>query len=108
MEAILNNNLIKDCPVTTSDYRTVVDIYGVNLGSVRGKMAKVRPGHVRTGVITPLSDSILDLHVSVTLCADIFYVDDDMYLRTVYRKISFVTTSYVNSRKYNMLLPVLI
>ena len=108
MEAILNNNLIKDCPVTTSDYKRAVDIYGVNLGSVRGKMVRVRSGHVTTDVITPLPDSIFDLHVSVTLFTEIFYIDDDMYLGTVYRKTIFVTASYVNSRKYNVLLPVLI
>ena len=69
---------------------------------------RMRPGHVRTDVITPLPDSILDLHVSVTLCLDIFYVDGDMYLGTVSRKITFVTATYVESRKYKVLLPVLI
>ena len=40
MDAMLNNNLIKDCPVTPSDYRRAVDIYGVDLGSVRGKTVR--------------------------------------------------------------------
>ena len=108
MEAMLNNNLIKDCPVTPSDYRRAVDIYGVDLESVRGKTARVRPGHVRMDVITPLPDSILDLYVSVTLCADIFYVNGDMCLGTVSRRITFVTATYMDSRKYKVLLPVLI
>ena len=108
MEDMLNNNLIKYCPVTPSDYRKAVDIYGVDMGSVRGKTVRVRPGHVRTDVITPLPVSISDLHVSVTLCADIFYVDGDMYLGTLSRKITFVTAIYVNSRKYKALLPVLV
>ena len=56
MEAMLNNNLIKNCPVTPSDNRRVVDIYGVNLESVRGKTARVRPVHVRTDIINPLPD----------------------------------------------------
>ena len=108
METMLSDNLIKDCSVTHSDCRRAVDVYGANFGSVREKTIRVRPGHVRTDVINPLPNSILDLHISVTLCADIFYVNGDMYLGTVSRKIKFVTASYVDNRKYNVLLPVLI
>ena len=50
----------------------------------------------------------MDLHISVTFNADIFYVDSDMHLGTVFRKIIFMTASYVDSRKYNVLLSVLI
>ena len=107
MNFILSNNLIKNCPVTTNDYRRAVDIYGVYLGLVRGKTVRVRSVHLRTDIITPLPDKPLELHVLVPLCANFVYINSDICLETVSRKITLVTVFHVERRKYHVLLPVL-
>ena len=44
---MIDNNSIKNCPVTRLDIKMVEDIYGVNPNMVKGKMVWKQPEHVR-------------------------------------------------------------
>ena len=60
-KSILTHNLIKDCSLTVNDHRRAVVIYGLDLGSVKGKTVRFKPGYVRTNVIVPVPAVILEL-----------------------------------------------
>ena len=58
-KSILTHNLIKDCSLTVDDHRRVVVIYGLDLGAVKGKTVRFKPGYVRTNVIVLVPAVIL-------------------------------------------------
>ena len=58
----LDNNLIRDCPITASDVHYANKIYGTDLGSLKGKMVRKQPNSVPTPIIMPLPASIQTLH----------------------------------------------
>ena len=43
---IVKQNLLKNCPVTTEGIMVAEDIFGPNLGSLKGKMARCGGKHV--------------------------------------------------------------
>ena len=61
-ESMITYNVLRDCPVTVYDYRRALDINGVDLGVVKGKMVRHKLGHVRTDIIMPVPDGILTNH----------------------------------------------
>jgi len=73
-EFILNNNLIRNCPVTVDDARRAVTIYGPDVPALKGKAVKSEPVRVPTSAPGTVPVPILGDHGNVTLCADFFFV----------------------------------
>ena len=64
----------KGCPITQADIHVAKDIYGPNLGSLKGKTVDRPNPHVSTGV-DPVPHEILKLHKSITICIDIMFIN---------------------------------
>jgi len=89
---------LRNCPVTTESVRLAHDIFGPNLGSLKGKTVYRPSRHVRAGV-DPVPPDTLRRHRNVTLAIDIMFVNKIPFLVTVSRNIRFVTVTDLANRQ---------
>jgi hypothetical protein len=98
-ESILRNNLIRNCPVTPADAKRALTIYGPDIAALKGKTTRCDASpRVPTFEAVPLPPPILEHHMDVTLCVDLFFVQGLVFLHTISRKIGFRTVSYITDR----------
>ena len=95
---IVENNLILNCPITRDDILVAEDIFGPNLGSLKGKTPhraspRVRPDQQQ------IPPGIMERYRDVTLCIGIMYVNGVPFLVTISRHIKFGTVEVLKNRK---------
>ena len=78
---------LRNCPVTKEDVQAADDIFGLNLGSLKGKTVWCPNKHVQAGS-SAVPQCILEIHWDVVLSMDIMFVN----------KIPFLVTSSCNIR----------
>ena len=89
---------LKGCSITRGDVIAAEDIFGPNLGALKGKTVS-RPGqHVRTG-IDPVPHEILKTHRSIALAIDIMFVNSVAFLLTTSRNLKFGTVEALENRQ---------
>jgi hypothetical protein len=103
MERILDNNLLSNCPVTTSDIARAEDIFGPDLGSLKGKTVRQTPGSVNVKNID-IPPYILENYGNVTLAADIMFINRLAFLVTISRNMKFSTCEFLKDMKANTIL----
>ena len=89
---------LKGCPVTKADVKAAEDIYGPNLGALKGKTVARPNPHVPAGVDqgpTP----IMDMHHSVTLAIDVMFINKIAFLITTSRNLKFGTVEAITNRQ---------
>lgn len=101
---ILDNNRIKNCPLTYDDAKRALQIYGPDERVLQGKTRKKKSKHVISFDAIPIPSDIANDHGDVTLCADIFYVNKEKYFHTISRNIKFRTIAPIKTRKKDVLL----
>src|SRR5210317_2306219 len=69
---MIDNCLLPNCPVTRQDVLAAEDIFGPNLGILKGKTTRRKGGRVQMETI-PLPIEIKERYQTVTLCADIMF-----------------------------------
>ena len=87
---VIQDNQIKDCPVTVQDVDNAHKIWGKNVAALKGKTTRKKPIHVAAGFVK-VPRELLRLHRDVTLTADIFFVSKIPFFLTLSRKICFTT-----------------
>ena len=87
-----------DCPLTTADVRAANNIFGKNLGSLKGKTVHRSNPHVQTN-LHPVPPCILQLHSEFTLAIDIMFVNKIPFLVTTSCKIHFGTVEALPNRQ---------
>jgi hypothetical protein len=95
-----------NCPVNAADITAAEDIYGTNLGSLRGKTVHRPNSHIQTGV-DGVPPEIMLLHREVTLAVDIMFINAVPFFITVSRNIKFGTVHCVSDRKIPTVLKAL-
>jgi hypothetical protein len=100
---IINKTLLKDCPVTEQDVRNAELIFGPNLGSIKGKTGRSSSTPV-LGEYHALPSSILTTYKNVTLCVDIMFINQIIFLITLSRKLNFGTVEVLQNRKATTIL----
>jgi len=88
---------LNDCPITVHDVTRANSIYGPDLKALRGKTVRNAPEHVQPDYVEIPKDFLL-LHRSVTLVADVMFVNNVPFLITMSRGIKFITVEHVKSR----------
>mmetsp|Transcript_36995 Transcript_36995/g.52267 ORF Transcript_36995/g.52267 Transcript_36995/m.52267 type:complete len:1117 (-) Transcript_36995:618-3968(-) len=95
---IVENNRLKDCPVTRGDVLAAEDMFGPNVGSLKGKTVRCSGKEVR-GKYMDVPRSIMEQYKDVTLCVDIMFVNAIPFLVTIGRNVPFRTITVLRSRQ---------
>ena len=94
---IVDNNLLLNCPITPKDVLAAEDIFGPNLGSLKGKT--VRRSHATTDTPTvAIPPAIYERYKNVTLAIDIMFVNKIPFLVTISLGIGFGTVQHLRSQ----------
>jgi hypothetical protein len=94
---IVEGGMLSNCPITRADIVAAEDIFGLNLGPLKGKTVRRKNTHVPS-LVSDVPYDIIKTHRDVTLCFDIMFVNKVAFLVTVSRKIRFGTTEIIMSR----------
>ena len=94
---IIDKNLIANCPVTREDVMAAEDIFGPNLGSLKGKTVR-RPPLPIEQMVTAVPQDILSKHNRVVIAADIVYVNEVPLLLSISHHLKFGTVTHLKSR----------
>ena len=89
-KGMVRANMIPNCPIDVNDIANARDIWGPDLASIRGKMVTTNTSTSGGGVC---GSAKVDDHrnKTVTLAADVIFVDGTGFLMTVLRNIKFIT-----------------
>jgi hypothetical protein len=101
---MLTHGLIKNTSVTADDATRATDLYGPDIGSLKGKTVRTTPKAVRLPAILPLPDEIKHRHRIITLCADVCHVDGLRFLTTISRHLHFGSIEYMPSLEHSHVL----
>ena len=74
-KGMVSNNLVPNWPITSSDISNARAIFGPDLPSAQGKMVQRAPAPV-VGDYVAVPHSLVDVNKTVTLVADVFFVDN--------------------------------
>ena len=93
-KGLVSNNMITNCPITTAAITNARNIFGKDLASVRGKTVRWAPAPV-VGDYVVVPKGVIERNNTVTLAADVFFVDGIAFLLTVSRNIKFITAKHM-------------
>ena len=101
----VTNNLLPNCPVTKRDIVAAEDIFGPDVGSLKGKTVRRPPLKVNTDqTYTPLPPSVFERYQVVTLCADVMHVNGIAFFVSRSRNIRFGTVEAIANKNAATLL----
>lgn len=87
---IIRNGLLPNCPISVDDITAAEDIFGPNVGNLKGKTVR-KPSHRVTGVHIPIPPHIMSKYRDVTLAGDTMFINKMPFLVTLSRHIRFGT-----------------
>ena len=93
-KGMVRGNTINNCPVSTVGISNTREIFGPDLASMRGKTVGVTLKPV-VGDYVSVPRSIIEQNKTVTLAADIFFLDGIAFLMTVARQIKFIMVEHI-------------
>jgi hypothetical protein len=95
---IVEKNLLPNCPISRRDIMIAEDIFGPDVGSLKGKTMRSMPNKVRPGLVD-IPANLLSQYCDVTICADIMFVNKIPFLVTISRSIKFGTAEMLANRQ---------
>jgi hypothetical protein len=99
---MVSSNMIKNCPVISTDVANANTIFGPDLATLKGKTVRITPPPVATDYVQ-ISKEIISLNRNVTLAIDIVFVNGLPFLVSISQKIKFTTVEYLIGRKQHHL-----
>ncbi len=93
-KGMVSGNLIKNCPIMTTNNTNARTIFGPDLASIQGKTVQWMPVPVVADYVT-VPCLLVEQNKVVTMAADVFFVDGMAFLITVLCRIKFITTEHV-------------
>ena len=95
---IVRHNLLPNCPITVADINAAEDIFGPDLGSLKGKTVRRSPHKVNTNDIVRIPLVVHERYREVTICGDIMHVNGQPILATISRHLRFGTMEALTSK----------
>jgi hypothetical protein len=95
---ILNNNLLPNIPISSNDITTAEDIFGPDIGSLKGKTTRKIPEAIQ-GELLLIPTDIFTKYRMVTIALDIRYVNNIPFLVLISRHLRFGTTDGLKNLK---------
>ena len=89
---------LKGYPLTKADIQAAEDIYGPNLGALKGKTVDCPNPHVPAGV-DHVPTSIMEVHHSVTLAIDVMFINKVAFLITTSCNLKFGIVEAISNRQ---------
>jgi predicted component of viral defense system (DUF524 family) len=102
----INENYIKNCPITRQDAINADAILGQDLGSIKGKTTHRKLERV-SGNTVNMPKEILQQYRAITLCVDIMFINKIPFLLSISRNIKFITGTALNNRKAKSIITAL-
>jgi Zinc knuckle len=95
---IVNLNQLKNCPVSEIYIHIAKNLFGPNLGSLKGKTVR-RSGVTIVRDHVNIPQSIFEKYRALTLCIDIMFVNRIALLVTIFQKLKFGTVEVIPNCK---------
>jgi len=94
----VDKNLIPNCLVTRQDILRAEDIFGLNIGSIKGKTTYTTQEHVKVQS-QDIPQEIMEKHGKVILAIDIMFINKIPFVMTMSHNIHFGTAELVKDIK---------
>ena len=89
---------LRDAKVTRADIDAADDIFGPNIGALRGKTVRRPNLHVQSGV-DAVPHEVIKLHKHITLTIDLMFVNNLPFFVTKSRDLHFTTIEFMKNRQ---------
>ena len=101
MRHMVHKNVIKDSPITSRDLSITYKMLGRSIHTFQGKRTRKRNEavEVEEAFSIPVPPTIKQYYASITLCADIMFVNKIPILASVSRNIHYSTATVLQSAK---------
>ena len=100
---IIDEKLLANCPVTRRDVEIAEEIFGPDVGSLKGKTVR-RGGQRVTTHMVDIPATILTHYRNVTLACDIMFINKIPFFVTMSRHLRFCTAENITNQKQKTLL----
>lgn len=101
---VVQNNLIRNCPITVGDIKRSHAIYGPPIPPIKGRTRYEESARVREQEVVQIPTELYDDLKDVTLCMDFHFVNGIAVFHTISRKIVYRTVSFPNTRSKNSIM----
>lgn len=103
MRQILSKKKLLNFEVAEDDVRNALNIYGPDLGSLKGKTTRRSEPHVKLKT-RPIPPEIMKCHREVVACFDVMFVNSIALAVSISRMLKFGTAEALKNRKTETLM----